>query len=155
MRRLAIGDEAILRELRLRAMTDAPDAFGSTLEREAARSLSDWQGWFAPGAVFVAEDASQGPIGLVAGMPDEDDPTVAHLMALWVEPSSRGSGTSDALVGNVIAWAESEGAGVLRLRVLADNAQARSLYARHGFFATGIDSVRERDGAIEIEMQRG
>jgi len=37
VRRAQIGDEAVLRDLRLRAMLDAPDAFGSTYEREAAR----------------------------------------------------------------------------------------------------------------------
>lgn len=34
VRRTVVGDEAILRDLRLQAMSDAPEAFGSTYERE-------------------------------------------------------------------------------------------------------------------------
>ncbi len=34
VRRAVVGDETILRELRLQALSDEPYAFGSTLERE-------------------------------------------------------------------------------------------------------------------------
>lgn len=37
VRRAAPGDEAVLRALRLEALSEAPEAFGSTSDRELAR----------------------------------------------------------------------------------------------------------------------
>src|SRR3954451_6964744 len=55
VRRAAAGDEPILRGLRLQALTDEPMAFGSTYERERARTVADWQRWLSPGATFLLE----------------------------------------------------------------------------------------------------
>ena len=47
------GDEALLRDLRVAALTNSPAAFGSTLQREHARSVDDWRRWFSPGITFL------------------------------------------------------------------------------------------------------
>ena len=153
VRRAAVGDEATLRELRLQALTDAPDAFGSTYERELARTVDDWRRWLSPGATFLLED---GPAarGLVACARDAADATIVHLMAMWVAPSARGSGAADALVSQVIAWAHGNDARAVRLQVVQGNPRARRLYERHGFRLTGTTRVRERDGAVELDMER-
>ncbi|HEY2433933.1 MAG TPA: GNAT family N-acetyltransferase [Vicinamibacterales bacterium] len=152
-RRAGIGDEAILRELRLRALTDAPDAFGSTYERELARTVEDWRRWLSPGATFVLDDG-QVARGLVACARDATAPAVVNLMAMWVHPMMRGSGAADALVAEVIAWAHAEGARMVRLQVVQGNLRAQRVYERHAFRATGRTCVRERDGVIEVEMER-
>jgi len=95
VRRAIPGDEPVLRALRLEAMTDAPDAFGSTYERELARTVADWQRWLSPNATFVL-DGSDGPRGIAAGVHDADDSSVVHLMAMWVHPTLRGTGAADA-----------------------------------------------------------
>ena len=153
VRRATLGDEPILRELRLLALSDTPDAFGSTYDRELARTEADWRRWLAPGATFILDDG-EGPRGLVAGMHDAADPEIVHLMAMWVHPGLRRSGASDALVAAVLAWARDEHARVVRLAVIGANVPARRCYERNGFRATGKQSVRERDGAIEIEMEQ-
>jgi hypothetical protein len=51
--RRAVGDEAILRELRPQAPSDVPDALGSSDERELARTLEDCRRWLSPGATFI------------------------------------------------------------------------------------------------------
>jgi hypothetical protein len=94
VRRAVLGDEPILRKVRLQALSDAPDAFGSTYEREVARTTSDWQRCMSPGVTFILEDAA-GARGMVAGVRDETDPAVVHLMAMWVHPQIRGSGGAD------------------------------------------------------------
>jgi hypothetical protein len=48
-RRAMVGDEVLLRRLRLEALTLAPEAFGSTLDREAVRTSEDWRRWRSPG----------------------------------------------------------------------------------------------------------
>src|SRR3954470_5331273 len=97
VRRAVAGDEAVLRDVRIEALRDAPEAFGSTLERELARTPEDWRRWMSPGAVFILHDAGCAR-GLVAGARREDDTSVIQLMAMWVHPSLRGSGAAGALV---------------------------------------------------------
>ena len=152
VRRAAAGDEPILRALRLQALSDAPDAFGSTYDREFARTPADWQRWLSPGATFIV-DATDGPKGLVAGMRDPADPAIVRLMAMWVHPALRGAGAADVLIAAVLSWARESSARIMRLAVVQANDRARRCYERHGFRATGTQSVRERDGAVEIEME--
>jgi ribosomal protein S18 acetylase RimI-like enzyme len=153
LRRAALGDETILRELRLQALSEAPVAFGSTYEWELARTISDWQRWMSPGVTFILYEAA-GARGMVAGVRDETDPAVVHLMAMWVHPKFRGSGGADELVTAVVAWAQSEGAKIVRLKVIQGNDRARHFYERMGFRSTGQEGIRQRDGLIEIQMER-
>jgi len=152
VRRAAPGDQSIVRALRLEAMTGAPEAFGSTYERELARTPADWQRWLSTGATFILMDA-EGPSGIVAGLHDPADPSVVHLMSMWVDPACRGAGAADALVASVLSWARVEGARAVRLSVIDDNASARRCYERNGFRATGTQFIRERDGATELQME--
>jgi len=151
VRRARTGDEAVLREVRLQALTDAPDAFGSTYERELARTVEDWGRWVSPGATFILHD-EHAARGLVACARNSTAPTVVDLMAMWVHPVMRGSGAADALVAEVIAWARRDGARLVRLQVVQENVRAQRLYERHGFHLTG--RTRERDGVKEVEMER-
>lgn len=153
IRRAASGDEATLRDIRLRALRESPEAFGSTYEKELARTTADWQRWLSPGATFILEDAA-GARGIVAGVHDETDPAVGHLMAMWVCPALRGSGAADALVAAVFAWAKSQGAVSVLLKVIQGNDRARDFYERVGFRNTGQEEIRQRDGLIEIQMKR-
>jgi ribosomal protein S18 acetylase RimI-like enzyme len=153
IRRAESGDESLLLKIRLEALSEAPEAFGSTLDRERARTPVDWQKWLSPSATFVLETTT-GPEGIVAGVPDSTDPAVVHLMAMWVHPALRGSGAASALVQSVLAWAEGRGASSVRLDVIEGNDRARRLYERHGFRATGRTTVRARDGAREVQMER-
>lgn len=153
VRRAVLGDEPILREVRLQALSNEPDAFGSTHEREVARTSADWQGWMAPGVAFILEESAIAR-GMVAGVRDESEPAVVHLMAMWVHPNIRGSGGADELVAAVIAWTRSVGAKLVRLKVIQGNDRARGFYERMGFRTTGREEIRLRDGRIEVEMER-
>lgn len=153
VRRAVLGDESILRDVRLQALTEAPEAFGSTYEREVDRTKSDWQRWLSPGVTFIL-DGPEGACGIIAGVADATDPAIVHLLAMWVHPAIRGSGAADELVAAVLAWAKSEGARLVRLNVMQPNQRARRFYERCGFRLTGHESIRERDGLIEIQMER-
>ena len=153
VRRAAPGDEAILRSLRLEALTEAPEAFGSTYDREMARTTADWQRWLSPGVTFILEEAGT-PRGLVAAVRDADDAGIVYLMAMWVHPALRGSGAADALVTEHLAWAHAAGARLVRLDVIATNNRARRLYERHGFRLTGQQTMRDADGRVELSMER-
>lgn len=150
VRRAIPGDEDVVRTLRLAALADAPNAFSSTLDVEAAWSPSDWQEWISRGATFIAED-SDGPKGIVAGEPNWDDPGSAFLIAMWVHPVLRGTGAADKLVACVLSWARAEGASGVWLHVDKGGDRARRCYERKGFRATGHEIVRKRGGLL-VEM---
>jgi GNAT superfamily N-acetyltransferase len=151
VRRAMIGDEAVLRELRLQALSDSPRAFSSTYERELPRTTEDWRRWLAPSATLFLE-ANGEARGLACGVPDPHDSSVVHLMAMWVHPDVRGTGAADLLVSAVKAWAAEVGAKEVRLNVVEGNDRAKRCYERAGFRDTGRRGVIERSGDIEIEM---
>jgi GNAT superfamily N-acetyltransferase len=151
IRRAVIGDEGVLRDLRVQALTDSPEAFGSTLERELARTTEDWRRWMAPGVTFLVL-ADGDPRGLVAGVFDAQDQAVVHLMAMWVHSEIRGSGAADLLVTAVKEWAAEVGAAEVRLNVVETNSRARRCYVRGGFRVTGRRGVVAKSGEAEIEM---
>jgi GNAT superfamily N-acetyltransferase len=151
IRRAQPGDESLLRDLRIQALTDEPYAFGSTLARELARTAGDWQSWIANGVTFLLF-ADGAPRGMVAGLPEKDDPSIINLMARWVHPGARASGAAGLLVSAVKSWALEVGATEVRLHCVEDNLRAKRFYERVGFRATGKTFIREKDGAVELEM---
>jgi GNAT superfamily N-acetyltransferase len=151
VRRAVIGDEPVLRALRLQALSDSPRAFSSTYERELARSTDDWRRWLAPGVTFLLE-ANGEPRGLLAGSRDAHGFSAVQLMAMWVHPDLRGTGAAHALVRSIKVWAAEVGATQICLKVVEGNGRARKFYERAGFRATGRKGVVEKTGDIEIEM---
>lgn len=151
IRRAKIGDEHVLRSLRLQALTDSPRAFSSSYERELARTTQDWQRWLAPGATFFLEVGGE-PGGLVACVRDAEESSVVHLMAMWVHPLLRGAGAAQRLISAVKYWTFKIGATQVRLNVVEDNLPAKRCYERSGFRATGRQGIVERTGDVEIEM---
>ncbi len=136
--RLSPQDDQRSRSIRLRALQDAPDSFGSTFEAEAAFTQEDWRRRLArsDAVTFVASEEGD-DIGIVVGIADPDHPGEAVLVALWVAPETRGRRVGEALGQSVIDWARSEGYKAVRLAVADHNASAQRLYERMGFVSTG------------------
>jgi len=151
VRRAEIADVPVLKALRIEALTTEPDAFGSTLEREIHRTEGDWRRWIAPNPTFLLEADGQ-PRGMVAGVQEPEDASTVNLMAMWAHPEARGTGAAASLIAAVTQWAGAIGATQVRLKVVEANLRARRCYERCGFRTTGRHSVREKDGAIELEM---
>ena len=105
IRRLTPTDASLLRELRMMAISDAPEAFGSTLQETAERSVEMWQHVLRPERnpffIFEVENVIGGLIGGLS--PSEN--SVAQLVSMWVSPQLRGRQVSDQLVEHVIRWA--------------------------------------------------
>ena len=124
-----------MRDIRLAALRDAPDAFASTYEREAAFAEADWQRWIAGG--FEAE------------------PGTIELVSMWIRPDARGHGIGQALVETVIGWARGRGISRVHLWVAENNDQARRLYERCGFSPTAErQPLPSNPALIEIGMVR-
>ena len=134
--RVSEQDWRTLREVRLRALTEAPHAFGSTLERELAFDESTWRERAAAGRTFLARRAGQ-VVGLAGYYAEPGRADERQLVSMWVDPYARGSGAAALLVTAVREAAAAEGARTLTLFVADGNDRARCLYERLGFRCTG------------------
>ena len=142
IRAFSADEWRIYRDLRLRALADSPDAFGSTLAAEAGRLDAEWARRLASGVdspVNLPLVAAVGgePIGLACGRIATSDPDVAALYQMWVAPSHRGVGVAQMLLKAVIAWAGARNASSLDLGVTCGDSPARRLYERAGFKPIG------------------
>ena len=135
--RLTVDEAPRLRAIRLRALADAPEAFGTTFEQAAAQPTEIWSEQLQELPTFVAVNDGL-DVGMVRCQPDETEPDTALLISMWVAPASRRIGVGDALVDAAIEWARANGVSRLQLYVVDDNAPAIALYARKGFRATGV-----------------
>jgi GNAT superfamily N-acetyltransferase len=133
--RLAEDDWRLLRDVRLAALTDAPEAFGTTLAQESGYPAGYWVTLVRTAGIFVAT-SDGAPVGLAAGVPRKPR-RERGLAAMWVTPSWRGRGAAAMLVAAVADWARARGARRLSLWVPADNARAQRFYARQGFRMAG------------------
>lgn len=138
VRRIRADEGPRLRALRLRALADAPTAFGSTFAEEHARPRGQWDRLAGEEALsetrarFVAEE-HECWYGMAAGFVVPDQPETVQLVSMWVDPTRRRSGIGAALVEAVVRWARERSAKRLQLWVTETNHQAKSLYARTGF----------------------
>ena len=128
----------VMRRIRLEALRDAPDAFGSTYAEEAASDEAAWQRSMSSGVTFFAylsKINGTDPVGLVAAF--QEKPGRVELVSLWVRPQARGQGVGEALVAAVIGWAEARIVTSVHLWVIEINKHAWVLYERCGFALTG------------------
>ena len=159
--RLRVGEGPRLRAIRVRALADAPDAFGASLEDAERRSLEDWEAQIVRLPTFAWREGDT-DLGMVRGAPHDGDPEAAYLISMWVAPEGRGRGIGAALVDEVAAWARGQGRRRLVLDVAAQNAWARRLYERCGFVATGASGtlppprahVQELEMALDLQPTR-
>lgn len=134
--RAGVEDFQDARDVRLRALADAPEAFASSREREEAFDDDEWRRRVTTNAWFLAR-ADGATVGLACGIPEPDDDAGRHLVGMWVDPAFRGRGLSDLLVAAVMAWARRERATFLALWVVDGNDRALGFYERLGFEVTG------------------
>lgn len=150
--RRAVPDEwAASRDIRLRALSQDPNAFCSSLEHESGFDEKRWRDRLGRGTTILAWDGSD-PVGTVTGVPDPHEEGGREVVAMWVDPAHRGSGLAGALLDSVIDWAEADGAHGVALWVAGDNSRARALYERTGFTVTGETEVM-RPGVDQLRMR--
>ena len=162
IRRIRPDEGLRLKALRLRALADAPLAFGSNLAREEAFADATWHeraSGAAAGserATFIAVDAGQW-VGMATGVARHPDgPEYSPmLISMFVDSSQRGRGVGAALVERVTEWARGLGATSLHLWATATNRSAIALYERCGFALTGQTRPLEHTPSLqEVAMVR-
>lgn len=155
--RIVADEWKLLRELRLAALRDAPEAFGQRLEVALAQPEEEWR--------QQARAASRGDsrtwlvgrvdgraVGLVMGRRRPPDDCL--LFSMWVAPHARRSGAGRGLVDAVEDWARRWHARRIVLWVIAGNEGALRFYNRLGFrlLSEGADAEAGRAyGALAME----
>jgi GNAT superfamily N-acetyltransferase len=141
VRRLGADDWAALRDVRLRALLDAPESFYTTYQDSVALLEEDWRDRLrATGKVTLLAENDGQPAGMVTGVPageEERDPDAALMLAMWVSPESRGHGVADALTTELLTWSREQSFKRLLLWVYDAAPRAAAFYRRAGFLPTG------------------
>jgi len=156
VREVTAGDWEAFRDIRLEALREVPEAFGSTYAREVAFAEADWQGRIARAGNFLGylpEVSATEPAGLIGGY--QEDPEVVELVSMYVRPRARGRGLGEALIAAVIDWATVRNAESVHLWVTETNKPARLLYERCGFTPTSERQPLPSNPSLgEIAMSR-
>ena len=128
-----------IRDLRLRAIADSPEAFAATLEEARQRSDDEWRDRFAfsEGArYFVEEVSDRGLVGMAFGFYDATT-KVACLGGMFVERAHRRAGIGLQLAEAVESWASERGAERIELEANPGIASALRLYESRDFRQPG------------------
>lgn len=152
VRRLQPAEWETLRAVRLAALADAPQAFGSTMARELAFDEAEWRRRAENSHTFIAWRGDE-PVGQVTVISREDGARPGsrrewELVGMWVSPDARGNGSADLLVAAAAEVVQAQSAERLLLWVADGNARARAFYLRAGFRPTGVrQTFQRRDGS--------
>ena len=149
----------MFKTVRLRALQEAPYAFGSTYEKESQFPDSEWiaraEGMNGErGIGSLAMDGEDG-CGIVGSFLDQDDPGRAHVVSMWTASTHRQQGIGRLLITEVTTWARRRKVHTLRLMVTSNNPGAIRFYEQLGFVRTGrIEPYPNDPAVVEYEMTK-
>ena len=147
IRALNGSDACEFQDLRLRALSEHPEAFASSYEREVAYSME----FVAERLRRTAESTNNFTLGAfhkeeligVVGFyrkTGEKEEHRGHIWGMYVRSDEQGKGIGKALLAEAIELAMAlPGVEQIELCVVTRNKQARNLYASLGFASCGID----------------
>ena len=127
-------DEASLcKELRLRALKDAPSAFAETYEQAIELDNSYWESiansMVEPNTqrMFIAKDSDK-YIGSVYALTDQTNATIGRLGGMWVDSLYRNKGIGKILFNSHRDWAKRLNIKFIKLWVENSESGACLLY---------------------------
>lgn len=137
------ADWKALKAIRLASLLDAPTAFGVSHASAAAETDAAWReraaGRGRATFILAFRHGHDEAAGMVAYIPaplqdtEQDIERECGLIAMWVAPALRGTGTAAALVDAVKTRACSEGHDRVVLDVAPENLRAAAFYRKQGF----------------------
>jgi GNAT superfamily N-acetyltransferase len=133
VRKYSPNEWEAVRDVRLAALLDSPEAFSSSLEREIAFDENDWKARFKDRGWFLAEDGDT--FAGIAGHfhPPDQPEDVYHLIGMWVHPEHRGSDVAALLIDAVKEDVRAIGGHQLSLLIVPNNIPAQKFYEKVGF----------------------
>lgn len=158
-RRVQADDGPTWRQIRLTALADAPDAFGSRYADESLTPLEKWEELVELSArgfetirLFAEDNAA--PCGLVGAFRLDDQPDTAMIVSMWVAPTHRRQGIGRMLVDAAVEWARDGGYREAVLWATENNEPAKALYQAAGFELTGRRDPLRSNPSLDLEELR-
>ncbi len=152
IRPIKANEWAAYRAVRLRALQDSPNAFGSTYDAESSGSDQHWADRLQTLETSgrdraLVSETSDGFCGLAWCKISAVETSQANIYQMWVAPEVRGQGIGRRLLTGALNWAV--GAGVRRvvLGVTVSDSPAWRLYVSMGFRPVGQPQPL-REGSI-------
>ena len=136
----------LLRELRRRALQDAPNAFLENYDDVSKHPIERWEASAKKHATSPHSANFFGflegeLLGMVGAYVSEGEPDIVNLCAMWVAPEARQKGLGQALVERVLIWAKDAQAKKVCLWVNTENVTAKKFYRSCGFNNTEVTQV--------------
>jgi ribosomal protein S18 acetylase RimI-like enzyme len=153
IRELGPGDAEAYKSLRLKALSEHPEAFGQSFEEAKKQTIEEIRreimGWQSAGGFALAAFKEGGSIsGMIAlgRSKFEKMRHRGHVWGVYVDPSTRGQGIATKLFDDIISRASnSPGLVQLDIEVVTENRVAFDLYRKIGFVVVG-----EQPRAIKV-----
>lgn len=164
IRELGADDGMLMKQIRLRALLDAPYAFGGleTYQEESLFPDSQWhqlaaevggevESWRDRCVALVVMDGGH-PCGTAGCILSKTIADRAYFQAAWIDPSYRRRGLGRQLVEKAIGWALARGVNHICLSLDDCNPEAANFYRALGFLPTGKKRP-VRPGAVGLEAE--
>lgn len=142
-----------VKAIRLEALQNDPQAFGSTYEKESLRTDEEWMKSVASSEdeIFVCAEAAGKYIALVGAF--QKDQNTWMVKAMYVQSEYRGTGVSDALMQKIVSTiAAKSPEAQIKLMVNVTQLAAVRFYERHGFVI--VETLKDQllgDGKVYDE----
>ena len=149
VRRITRDDWAAFRAIRLRALADAPDAFGITLGEAQPKPDVAWQDRAGGPGLLLIGFAGELPVA-IGGLHAPEGSLDAYVWGMWVEPAWRGRGLAGSILDELLDWARRHDRAV-SLHVTEGNDGARRLYEAASFEPTGEWEPLRAGSELQIE----
>lgn len=164
IRRIESSEWRTYREIRLHALKDSPDAFGSTYAGSIEYSDEAWQARLEDATaeqdypVFALVE--ERIVGLAWARIEPAARDVVHLYQMWVDPLARGKGVGRSLVDAALDWARARRTSKMVLEVTCGDRPARRLYDAVGFRPVGEPKPLRADSdlleqTMELQLTEG
>ena len=137
-------DVVSFRELRLEALKNHPDVFGTDYFEAAAKEDEYWVSRLQINpigdALFFAEKDSRliGMTGIHRSMAKKDKHS-ALIWGVYVRPEWQGKHISENLIRSCLEWAKGQAVIIVKLAVVTHNSSAIRCYERCGFTIYGTE----------------
>jgi ribosomal protein S18 acetylase RimI-like enzyme len=153
IRLLTPDDWVELRNIRLAALQESPEAFLSTYQQEVVYDSDRWRTEFDRGNWYIGicAGAPVSLLGVICGtrMPVHE----CYLEYLWVSPEYRRSGIAFGMLTAVLARLRAAAVEITFVWVIDGNEPARHLYERIGFVSSNHrQPLNSRPGRTEEKL---
>ena len=126
----------ILRDIRLRSIADAPQAFGQPLKDAQEQLAVEWhrsarQSANGDNRTWLVASRGNDIVGIIQGR--KRRPTTLLLFSMWIDPSARRRGLGRRMIAELEGWALGWRATETVLWVYGGNSDAIRFYRDLGF----------------------